>query len=218
MKSWMKAGIAMVAASLLAGCGSFVRSNVTAFHEWPAQLPENTYVFERTPAQDASLEYRNYENLVRAELNRLGLVEAPANVTPYLKTSIDYGVQVRDVREVYPVAVHPYWYSPAWRLHYGAHGPFHSPFYGPFYDPFYDPLWYGPGVVQERERNYQLYTRELRIKIARFADGRPLYEARVVSEGENPSLANVMPYLVRSAFKDFPGPSGVTRRIELKVK
>lgn len=209
MKHWINAAILVVASIVLAGCGTVIRSNVTAFHDWPAKLPENTYVFERTQEQDASLEYRSYENLVRAELNRLGLVEAGPNTTPYLKASFKYGMQVRDVREVYPVVAHPYWYSPAWRVH---------SFHGPYYDPFYDPLWYGPGFVEQREANYQVFTRQLQVTLARFADGRPLYEAKVVSEGTSGSLANVMPYLVHSAFKDFPGPSGVTRQVELKVK
>lgn len=211
MKQWARTGIVMLAASLLAGCGSFIRSNVTAFHEWPAQLPATQYVFERSQEQDASLEYRNYENLVRAELNRLGLSEAGPNTNPYLKVRFQTAMQVRDVREVYPVVIHPQWYSPAWRMHY-------HPYYGPSYHPFYDPMWYGPPLVQQRETSYQVFTRQLRLRIARFGDDQPLYETTVVSEGENGALATVMPYLVRSAFKDFPGPSGVTRQVELKME
>jgi len=218
MKKWWRTGVAVLAGALLAGCGTVIRSNVTTFHEWPPQLPATTYVFERTQEQDASLEYRNYENLVRAQLNRLGLTEAGPNVTPYLKTRIGYGMEVRDVREVYPVVVNPpYWHSPAWRMH-RFRSPFHDPFYGPFYDPFYDPLWYGPGVVQQRETSYQLFTRQFRVTISRFADGQPLYDARVVSEGRTASLATVMPYLVHAAFQDFPGKSGVTRQVESRMQ
>lgn len=207
MTRWMKVTLLAIASSVLAGCGTTIRSNVTTFHDWPAQLPNNSYVFERTREEDASLEYRSYENLVRAELNRLGLVEAPPSVTPALKAKMQYSMQVRDVREVYPVVINPHWYAPAWRLRHG-----------PFYDPFYDPFWYGPAVVQQREDNYQIFTRQLRIALARFPDGPNLYETTVVSEGQNGSLATVMPYLVRSAFKDFPGPSGVTRQVELRMQ
>lgn len=224
MKQWMRwkqrsgTGVmtltAMLVLALLTGCGSVVRSNVTAFHEWPAQLPDKRYVFERSQEQDASLEYRNYENLVRAELNRLGLMEAGPNAQPYLKVRFQTAVQVRDVREVYPVVTHPQWYSPAWRMHYH---PYYGAFPPPFYHPFYDPMWYGPPLVQQREANYQVFTRQLRLRIAHFADDKPLYEATVVSEGENGLLATIMPYLVRSAFKDFPGPSGITRQVELKL-
>jgi hypothetical protein len=55
------------------------------------------------------------------------------------------------------------------------------------------------------------------VVIARAANGRKLFDTTVVSEGSNGSLPAVMPYLVRSAFTDFPGKSGVPRQVELKM-
>lgn len=205
MKRWLIAGILAVLTVLLAGCASTVRSNVTAFHDLPASLPDKTYVFERTREQNDSLEYRSYENLVRAELSRLGFREAPAGTTPALKVALSYDIRGRDVREVYPVVInpYPYWYGPAWRGYYG---------------PFYDPFWYGPPMVEHRVSQYELFTRRLHIAISRMSDGKKLWETTVVSEGTNGSLAAVMPYMVEAAFKDFPGPSGVPRQVELKMQ
>ena len=210
MKRSLIAGFLIAFSVLLAGCASTIRSNVTAFHEWPSSLPDKSYVFERTREQNDSLEYRKYEDLVRAELGRLGFIEAPAATKPSLKVSIGYSINGRDVTEVYPVVVnpYPYWYGPAWRGYYGPG------YYGPYYDPF----WFGPPVVENRVSQYQLFNRQLRIVIARMSDGKKLYETTVVSEGTNGSLAAVMPYMVRSAFQDFPGPNGVPRRIELKME
>lgn len=207
MKALLGACILAVS-SLLAGCGTIIKSDVTSFHEWPAALPDKSYVFERTKEQNDSLEYRNYENLVREQLGRLGFTEAPAGARPALKATLSYDINGRDVREVYPVVVqpYPYWYGPAWPGHY-------SPFYGPFHDPF----WFGPPVVQQRVSQYQLFNRQLKIALARLSDNKKLFETTVVSEGTNGSLATVMPYMVRSAFADFPGPSGVPRRVELKM-
>lgn len=207
MKSWVSVFI-LAASALLSGCGTFIRTDVTSFHEWPSTLPEKSFVFERTKEQHDSLEYLNYENLVRAELNRLGFVEAPATTKPALKAAIGYSINGRDVREVYPVVVNPspYWYGPAWRG-----------YYGPYYGPFYDPFWFGPPIVETRVSQYQLFTRQLRVMLARMSDGKKLWETTVVSEGSNGNLALVMPYLVRSAFADFPGKSGVPRQIELKM-
>lgn len=210
MIRWLIVGIFSALSMLLSGCASTIKSNVTAFHEWPADLHDKSYVFERTKEQNDSLEYRSYENLVRAELTRLGFTEAPAGSKPALKASMNYSIRGRDVREMYPVVVnsyaypfaYPYWYGPAWRGYYG---------------PFYDPFWYGTPVVEQRVSQYQLFTRELRIALWRMSDGKKLHETTVVSEGTNGSLAAVMPYLVRSAFAEFPGPSGVPRRIELKL-
>jgi len=204
MRSWLSAGILAVSA-FLAGCGTIIKSDVTTFHEWPDTLPDKSYVFERTKEQNDSLEYRNYESLVRNELARLGFTEAPAGTKPTLKATIGYSISgARDVREVYPVVVHPYpyWYGPAWRGYYG---------------PFYDPFWFGPPVVEHRVSQYQLFTRQLNIALARMSDGKKLFETTVVSEGMNGSLAAVMPYMVRSAFAEFPGKSGVPRRVELKM-
>lgn len=204
MKALLSVCVLAVSA-LVAGCGTIIRSDVTTFHEWPDTLPDKSYVFERTKEQNDSLEYRNYENLVRNELNRLGFTEAPAATKPALKAAISYGIDSRDVREVYPVVVHPYpyWYGPAWRGYYG---------------PFYDPFWFGPPIVEQRVSQYQLFHRQLRISLARMTDSKRLFETTVVSEGTNGTLATIMPYMVRSAFAEFPGKSGVPRRIELKME
>ena len=194
--------------SLLCGCASTVRSNVTAFNEWPNELPDKTFVFERTKAQDQSLEYRSYENLVRSEVRRLGLVEADATHKPALKMTVDYSVAVSDLRTIEPVYVDPYFYG--------------SPFYYPpfyrrgFYGFGYDPFWFPP-VVEYRDQTVQINRRQLHVLISRFVDGKSLYDVKVNSTGQNSSLPAVMPYLVKSAFADFPGPSGVTRTIDMKM-
>lgn len=198
---------------LLVGCAApTIRSDVTTFHEWPAELPAKTYVFERSREQDNNLEYRSYENLVRAELQRLGFIEAAPNTQPALKVTLSYRLSERDVRVVQPVIVHA---SPG----------FGHPFYGPrwpgmrFYDPFFpDPFWHTPVVTGYEDRSYRVYTRQLNVRIARMADGRKLFDVTVVSEGGNPSLARVMPYMIKSAFSEFPGRSGVPRRVELPFR
>lgn len=213
MKNWMKYVCIAIALGVLGGCGSFIRSNVTAFHEWPEKLPRTSYVFERSALQDANLEYRSYENLVRAQLNQLGLVEAGPKDAPYLKVKFNTDVQSRDVHEVYPVVTHPF--GSPWMGH-----PFYGPGWGmPMYGPaFMGPIYYGPPVVQQQEMRYTLHKRELKLTISRFEDGRSLFQSHVVSEGQNASLPQVMPYLVRSMFHAFPGPSGVTRQVELKIE
>jgi hypothetical protein len=210
MKHWLFAGIMAASGLLLAGCSTppVVRSNVTTFHALPGTLQDKLYVFERTKDQDNNLEYRNYENLVRGQLNRLGFTEAPEGKKPALKASLDYNVSVRDMRVVYPVAVDPYWPGP--------YGP--RPYWRGYRRPYYDPFWYGPPIVEQREANYELYTRRLQVTLAQLADGKKIYETTVLSEGQNPSLAAVMPYMVRSAFTDFPGQSGVPRIVEMPME
>lgn len=194
---------------LLAGCATVIRSEVTAFHEWPANLQDKSFVFERSREQQNNLEYRSYENLVRGELQRLGFAEAANLQSAKLRVTLHYEVHARDVRVVEPVIAEP-WYG--------------APFFGPrwhgygYYGPFYDPFWYGAPLVQQRDTRFQLFTRQLKVTIAQAAHSKNLYEVTVNSEGTNGSLATVMPYMVRSAFADFPGKSGIPRQVELKMK
>lgn len=194
---------------LLAGCATTFQSEVTTFHEWPAEAGEKTFVFERTRDLDNNLEYRSYENLVRSELMRLGFVEASSTRPAKLKVTMNYSINGRDVRVVQPVVVDPFYGYPP---------------YGPLYGPrwsrygFYDPFWSAPPMVEQRETQYHVFARRLQIAIARLSDSKKMYETTVLSEGSNGSLAAVMPYMVRSAFTDFPGKSGVPHRVVLKMK
>ncbi|RJG02005.1 DUF4136 domain-containing protein [Noviherbaspirillum sedimenti] len=209
----MKRGLPLILlaalALLLGGCAApTLRSEVTAFHEWPAQLPDQSFVFERSRAQDNDLEYRNYENLVRDELLRLGFTDPAAAGKAALKIGLAYQVNERDVRIVEPVVVNSGWGAP----YYGPRWPYR------YYDPFYDPFWYSPPVVSYQESNYRLYRRQLQVGITRVSDGKKLYDVTVISEGKTASLAAAMPYMVKSAFADFPGKSGVPRQVELEFK
>ncbi len=201
--------ILAVAAALLAGCTTpVIRSEVTAFHAWPAQTTEKSFAFTRTSAQENDLEYRAYEQLVRAELLRLGFADAPASAAA-LRVALNYRVSERDVRQVEPVVINSGWaggyYGPRWPYRY--------------YDPFFmDPYWYSPPVVAYQESNYRLYRRQLQIGITRAADNRKLYDVTVNSEGRTSSLAAVMPYMIRSAFADFPGKNGVPHTVELEIR
>lgn len=210
MRRWWL--ILMVLSSvLLGGCASFVRNDVIAFHEWPADLQDKSYVFERKAAQENNLEHQSYENLVRTELQRLGFTEAHSVRTANLKVALNYRIDARDVTVVEPVAVDPYW-------PYGYGHPFYGPRWRGYYDPFYDPFWYPAPVVQYRERQYQVFKRQLNILITRAKDAKKLYDVTVDSSGGNNSLAFAMPYMVQSAFADFPGRSGVPRHVSMEVK
>lgn len=202
----LPAWLLLLLAMLLSGCaGTIVRSEVTAFHEPAADFGDRTYTFSRDAQQDNDLEYRSHENLVRGELQRLGFVERAG---ARLQASMRYQVEARDMRVVEPMVIDP-WYGPGFGRYRYPYG-----FYGPYADPF----WFGPPLVQQVERRFVSYNRRLEVTIARIADRRNLYQVVVNSQGQNPSLAAVMPAMVQSAFADFPGPSGVPRVLELKLE
>ncbi len=196
---------------LLSGCATTIRSEVTAFHQWPAALPGQSYVFMRPTQPD--LERQNYEKLVRERLAKLGLQEAATGEPAALAVTMNYAVNGRDVRVVETVLVDP-WYGTPW------YGPgYYSPYWGwPGYgSPFYGPMWPAMPVAREQQRRYTVFHRELKLRIDDVAKKQPLYDVTVKSDGEEGNLAKIMPYLIDSAFKDFPGKSGVPQVVELKM-
>lgn len=209
MHYWIRFFI-LTSCVVLSACSTMIKTEVTAFHEWPQDLQDKSYAFVQSKEQANNLEYRNYQNLVRAELQRLGFAERASAPPAKLMVTMEYSMEARDVRVVEPVAVDPYpWYGS------GFYGPY-WPHYG-YYHPFAYPYWYGPPIIEQRESRYRLFTRQLKLGIARASDGKKLHDMTVKSEGTNDSLPAVMPYMIRSAFKEFPGQSGVPRTISLKM-
>lgn len=197
---------------LLTGCASTLRSEVTAYHEWPNDAAGKSFAFAHRDAESQSLERQNVENLVRAQLLRVGLRDPAPGEAAQLAVRVDYTNDGRDVRVVETVLADP-WYGSPW------YGPgFYSPYWGwsGYGHPFYRPMWPTMPVARDIERRYTVFRRELKVKIA--DSGRPLHEVTVRSEGQERNLASVMPYLAEAAFRNFPGPSGVPQVIETKIR
>jgi hypothetical protein len=207
---WLILLAAMTALTLLGGCTTqTIRSDVTVFEQWPGGMQGMPFTFARIDAQNNDLEYRTYENLVAAELHRLGFVDAGPGHQAKIKVAIGYGISGRDVHVVQPVIVDPFWPGPAYWPYYGSRWHRH---------PYYDPFWYGPPAVAYQESQFEIFHRRLKVMMSDADTGKTLYDVTVVSDGRNGSLATVMPYLVRSAFSEFPGKNGVSRRVELEMK
>ncbi|WP_312439019.1 DUF4136 domain-containing protein [Janthinobacterium sp.] len=195
---------------LLTGCATTIRSDVTAFHDWPAQLNDKSYVFEAPAAEDDTLEYRSYQNLVRAELAKHGFGEASGPDAAKLRVAMSFGTT--DIAERVLQATDPFWYGPGyWPGRYGyRYGAW--PGYGRF---GYSPFWGGPMEVEESVRFK--FDRKLRITINERS-GRKLYDVSVHSTSGKRATPQVMPAMVASAFADFPGRSGVPRQVEVQVQ
>jgi hypothetical protein len=200
-------------AMLLTGCATTIRSDVTTFHQWPAQVEDKSYVFEAPPVHDDTLEYRAYQDLVRGQLARLGFRDA-AGGKPALTVSMRFSTTEVPVRVIEPVSpfYHPFYqpfYHPAQRFGYRG---LRRPYWGGWYSPFYDPFW-SPAYQVSIEHRYR---RELQVGIKSAADGKRLFDVTVHNTSRELSTPALMPALVQSAFEGFPGPSGVARRVELK--
>jgi len=193
---------------LLGGCATTIRSDVTTFHQWPAQIADKSYAFEAPAPQDNTLELQNYENLVRAQLARLGFHEAAQ--APALKVAVRVTTADVPTAVVYPAYAPFYPYSA--RFGYGG---FRRRYWGGgWYNPFYDPFW-GPMPSYDVEEEHR-YHRQLQIAITSAADGKRLFDVTVRNVSTTMSTPTMMPALVQSAFEGFPGPNGGARVVELK--
>jgi hypothetical protein len=197
-------------ALLLGGCATTIRSDVTTFHQWPAQIEDKSYVFEAPPTFDNTLEYQSYQNLVRGQLAQLGFREANTGAAA-LKVAMRFTTTDVPVRVVQPAM--PLFYDyPYYRFgpRFGPRGRFVAR-YHPFYDPFWSPF---PAYDVSIEHQYR---RELQVSIKGAGDKR-LFDVTVHNMSGELSTPAVMPALVQSAFAGFPGPSGATRRVQLQRK
>ena len=202
----------LVAIAGLAGCVSpTLRSEVTAFHRWD-DPPPRSYAFLSDPKLEQSLEHRSYERLVAQRLAALGFAEtAPASAR--FQVAFEY----RAVPEPYRYT--EYWYP-------GAYGPGFpmGPWIGPrtLYGYPYgrlDPLWAMPPVPMTRDTT--VWRHLLRVDLFDLRDapppGKKAWEATAVAVAASEALPRLMPSLVQAVFSDFPGPSGITRRIEVPL-
>lgn len=208
----MKRVLMTVAASLtllLGGCATTIRSDVTTFNQWPAQMEDKSYAFEQPLAQEDTLEWRSYQELVRAQMAKLGFHDSgaakPAVLVAMHFTTTDVPVRVLQ-------AADPFFYAGA---RVGWYGPYRH-YWGGFYSPFYGSPFWGPYAYEERIVHQ--YQRELHVTIRASQDGRQLYDVKVHNTSRVRATPQVMPALVQSAFQDFPGPNGGTRVVELKQK
>jgi hypothetical protein len=204
----------LILSALVSGCATKIRSEVTSFHQWPDNMSSRSFSFVHQDDEAKSLERQSYENLLRTELLKLGLVEQTTGAVAQLAVRLDYRITGRDVRVIETVLVDPWygtpWYGPGfYNPYWGWHG------YGP---PYYGPMWPSMPVAREQSRRYSIFQRELRIRISDYASEKTWFEVTAKSEGEQGNLAIVMPYLVQAAFKEFPGTTGVPRVIDVPFK
>jgi hypothetical protein len=186
--------------AVLAGCATPVASDLTVFHQWPAEAPRS-YRFATSESQLASLEHASYRSLMRQELARVGFTES---TTPRFEVRFDYSTDPRVGRLVEYAS--PYYFQPWFGVgSWGSHGG--VSFMGPW------PGWGAPYAV-ERQQTWYGYRLELVITDLAQA-GKRVFEATAVTGGTTESIAPAMPYLARSVFADFPGLSGLTRRVEV---
>jgi hypothetical protein len=208
-RPWVRhAGLMFAAmAMLLAGCTSYVTTQVTAFSNWDGGSDATrTYAFQRTTSQANSLEDSTYEQVVANELATHAFKQVDQDRAHYL-VGIAYGTRSDMAVSSAPAYYYDPWPGPYyWGRPYGWGGGPWGP-WGPW-GP------YGGGYVTQ---SFPVFTHTLGIRITDRASGKEVYNVTARSSGDEASLVYAMPFLARSAMADFPLGNGVVRTVKLPV-
>ena len=193
---WM--GAAAAAAGALGGCAAMrtVSSEVATFGVWPAGRAPGRYAFERLPSQQArGADSEALEASASAGLAKAGFTPAPAGTEP--DVLVQLGASDRGV-------LLALWDDPLWWP--GGHGR---------YGPWLGPRWgYGSRYTSLRSERYE---HQVALLIRDRASGKPLFEARVVSEGSSPARGEIYGALFQAALVDFPQLGVNPRRVDVVV-
>lgn len=190
---------------VMSACASTFKSQVSSFHEWPANFEKKTYLFERAPEQENQPEHKHYENELSQQLSKLGFIAASDASQAQLKISLRYASSLKDF-ELSPLSPfwHPYYFDPYWRYHMRR---------GWYYRY---PAW--PAGTRAVASANASYLHQLEIKFSELSTGKTLADIRASTEQYNQEISLYMPELITSALTDFPGVSGKTREISLPEK
>ncbi|WP_321792206.1 DUF4136 domain-containing protein [Caballeronia sp. J97] len=194
----------ILAAMWLAGCTTYVQTQVTAFSDWSGSDATRTYAFARNGEQQNSIEQTTYETLIAGELAKYNFRQAPESSANY-QIAIAYSV-----RGDMMIVRQPVYYDP-WPMYGGPWG-------GPWGRPWGGWGPYGPwGPTGYVDQSYPVYIHALQIRMNDRKTGREAYKVTAVNSTGDPSLYQAMPYLVRSALADFPLGNGTVRTVTLPV-
>jgi hypothetical protein len=205
----------------LVGCAR-VETNVSRFHTMADVAPTATYYVMPTTEQERSLEWQQYANAVSQEMMARGYRPASfssADLLVFLHFGIDGGQTTTSALPMYGQTGGGTSYSSG--TLYGTSGYRATPYSGTYSGTTYTPPTYGvTGYIPVQKTTY---SRALKINI--YDNKRstpeklvPKFEATATSRGEQSSLSEVMPYMIKSVFQDFPGKSGESKSVVLQIK
>ena len=205
--SLARLGLAAALLALLVACASPITTRVTSFNQWPANAAGSTFSYVSRPANARELEQASYESHVQAELEKRGLVRAPAGQVGRIQVDLNTSNRSEQTSYLQPIYQDNYIYLPGYRDAAGRIFP------GVWtLDPF------GPRYVGDRQINSTRQTSTLQLRLLDSQGNPPgkprtVFESRAMfeAEGSRDNLPQIVPYLVRAVFDDFPGQNGRAR-------
>ncbi len=185
--------------AMLGACATPFKAETTVFHQWPNHTSSSkVFRFVLPSVAEQTLERSAHENVLRQALLAKGFVESPES-----RTTLSFSYQAREHRQLMGAdvfgSISIFGGGGFRRGGFGLGGSF--------------PL----GGYPVREAVFQERTLSLVFSAEVGASQTRVYEGKAVAlDGGRDALA-ALPYLVRALLEDFPGPSGVTRQVQLPI-
>jgi Domain of unknown function (DUF4136) len=191
----------VAAATLFSACAGFrvVSSEVSSFGEWPAGRKPSTYAFERLPSQQARpADSDALEARARVAIEKAGFKPAADAAT----ADVLMQVGARDGRADYQLWDDPIW----WRGGFGHSRPWGSPRWG---------LGVGGGIGWQWQA--QRIEHQVAVLMRDRTTGKPLFEARAVSESSGYADPALLTAMFEAALMDFPRLGVNPRRVDVRL-
>lgn len=230
LRRWTGLLMGLLLAVFLAGCAapSFV-ATVSVRHQLPPLKPTQVasgtaaavqaamakpkaFVIESNASQAQSLAYSQFESELAGHLMQQGLIWQKDPQKADWLVRLDY--QIDDGKN--KSYQQPIWGTVGYSVSYQRVISGGSVVFIPRYYP-------ETGIIGSQTVSETIFTREVFVDIldkrnldkGEFAK---LYEGRARNRSQNDELDSAVPYLIRSLFLPFPGPSGVSREVRIPLQ
>jgi hypothetical protein len=215
----------------LSACASKFKSDVATFHALPTPQGEKLALIPMLEEKQDSIEFAQYASVIGQHLETQGYSEAGEEEPDLI---VGFDVTIDDGREKIisrpgPYGFYggfPYWAGYSRFGYWGFHrARFRRGFVGPRFGLGGFGGGFGPfggfgafgGFGGDRLVARTVYKATLTMEV-RTRDGEKLFEGRAETETRKKDLPTTLPLLAEALFADFPGQSGVTRKIVLEPK
>lgn len=203
----------VVFVACLSGCGGFIKTEVSSFHEMPQNLIGSKFFIFPCEETD-SLECSHYLGLIKRKLIEKGMIESDIENSDYY-FFVKYNINGKIVKTYEPIKRQT---GIASSQTFGTLNSFGS--WGTYSATTYNYPSYEVVGTKEKEE-LKGYIRHLYVEV--YVQGKEnravpekIFEGSAVSEGSKGELSLVMPAIIDSMFENFPGVSGETKTVVRK--
>ena len=208
----MEKGVKIIGTILglfIVGCSTSIISHVSVFHEMPNNWSSKSIrVLPFDPSLKSSLEWKSYKSLIEVELEKRGfsLIRngGTSNYVAFASYGVDFGKTSISQMPIYGQTGTGRYDSYGWNYGFDNGSAYYSGL------GFTMPS-YGVRGVAPIETTKFLRNLALDIVLTESLNGKnikKIYEGRVASRGNCENLPTIIPFMITSLFKEFPGSGG----------